>query len=217
MVFPDTVLRSVKEAIKSSERLPSSTTYAVFELDFQGGQSNVRPPVVEITTVDTIRSTSMNTDFTGYATDSDDNHIGRIYRAGFEMPIEINVITAEGDGHDPSEIANEIRFALYQYEDRNEGTALPDPDTSGTIDDVTRFQLDAEEPSNNLNMTHTLRGRQEAATVWFEEVIDTSQEYGAKDYVDTVNVPSAGEWVDGSSIDIIFDASPNTTSAADSY
>lgn len=218
MAFPDTILRSIKEAIKSSGRLPESTSYAVFELDQDGGQANVRPPIVEITTVDRLRSSSMNTDFVGHSEDSSGNHIGRIYRALFQMPVQINVITAEGDGHDPKEIGKDIRFALYRYEDRQEGDPLPDPDSTGDIGDVNRFQLAEGGPNDDLGLTPALRGSQEQANVWFEEVIDTAEEYGKKDFVETVDVPTADGFVGGSgSVEIVFDASPSQTSTADSY
>lgn len=216
MVFPDTILRSVKEAIKSSGRLPDSTTYAVFELDETGGQANVRPPIIEITTQDTVRSDSVNTDFVGYSTDGNGNHVGRIYRAPFEMPIQIDVITAEGDGYDPSSIKNAVKMALYEYEDRQEDANLPDPDGSGVLADVNQFQLMDGQPNNDLGMTPALRGRRQGATVWFEEVIDSAVEYGESEYIGSVVTPADGDAV-GSGVEIIFDSTPSESSPADTY
>lgn len=217
MVTPQTVLRSVKEAIKSSDRLPKSTSYAVFELDFDGGQADVGTPVVELTSVDTLRSNSVNTDFVGYSQDGSGNDHGIIYRAGFQMPITINVITAEGDGHDPKEIGNEIRLALYQYEDRQEGAALPDPDSSGSLSNITHFELSPAEPNNDLTMTYAMRGWQQSAQVWFEEVIDTAKEYGAKEHVSVVKTPQAGDGVGGTDIDVVFDVTASESSPADDH
>lgn len=217
MATPDTVLRSVKEAIKSSGRLPRETSYAIFELDMDGGQANVRPPVVEITTVDTIRSTAMNTDFVGYATDNAGNDIGYIYRAGFEMPVQIDVLTAEGDPYDPNELGTELRRALYRYEDRQYDDGLPDPDSSGVLEDVTGVTIDSGSPVPDLDMTPALRRWRQSVTVTFEEVIDTSSEYEELDYIDTVHTPGDDDVSGGSTVEITFDATPSQTSPADSY
>lgn len=217
MVAPDTVLRSIKEAVKSSGRLPDRTSYAVFELDMDGGQANVRPPIVEITTVDTIRSTTNNTDFVGYATDNAGNDIGYIYRAGFEMPVQIDLLTAEGDAYDPNELGRELRLALYRYEDRQYDDDLPDPDSSGPLDDVTGFGIDSGNSVPDLDMTPALRRWRQSATVTFEEIIDTSIEYEGLDYIDTVHTPEDGDVSGGTTVEIAFDATPNTTSPADNY
>lgn len=217
MVFPNTVLRSIKEAIKSSGRLPEATTYAVFDLDQDGGQANVRPPIVELTTVDTLRSTSLNTDFVGYSEDANGNQIGHLYRSAFQMPIQINVMTAEGGDYNRDEIGNEIRTALYEYETRQEDADLPDPDNTGPLSDITRFQLGNAQPNDDLTMTPALRGWMQQADVWFEEVIDTAVEYGEKPFVETVDVPAPDEGVGGASISIVFDTTPSQSSTADDH
>jgi len=217
MAGPGTVLRSIKEAIKDSDRLPSATSYGTFELDFQGGQANVRPPVVEITTVDVIRSDTVNTDFVGYSQDENGNDIGRIYRAGFEMPVEVRIVTAEGGDYDPVDMGGKVRLALYRYEDRQEHDPLPDPDGTGILADVTHFELGDGGTDDDFGMTPALRGWRQEIDVWFEEVIDTAEEYGEEDYVVTVDSPKAGEEEAGTTIAIVYDVSPNQASEADEY
>lgn len=215
MPAPDDILWGIKEAIKSSGRLPSSTTYAIFELDPEGGQSNLYPPIVEITTEDTVRSTSLNTDRVGPSLDDNGNEVGYIYHAGFEMPVTIDVVTAEHDEYDPHELARDVRYALYQYEDRMENAALPDPD-GGTLSNVSSFQMMNGQPANDLGMTPAMRRWRQSAEIRFTEVVDTADEYGLKDYVKTVHLPD-GDAVDGTEFEIVLDGTPSTASPADDW
>lgn len=216
MARPDEVLQSVKHAIDTSGRLPDVTSYATFEMDTDGGQSDVRPPVVELTVNGVIRNNPNNTDLHHYATDSNGNQIGYVFRAQFDMEIVIDVWTAEGDGYSPDEIGREIRNALYQYDDKQLGKNLPDPN-GGIMKDVTHFNLGNGSVENDLTMTPALRRWRQTADVWFHEEIDTSEEYGAEDYVVDVIVPEDGKMEAGTDVEIIFDATPNTESAADQY
>lgn len=217
MVRPDTILQSLKEVIESSNRLPRSTSYATFGLDAEGGQSNVRPPIVEITTVDVIRNISHNTDFVGYATDSNGNHIGYIYWSLFEMPVQIDIWTAEGDNYYPDLIGRECRTALYRYDDAQYGAQLPDPDSTGDLVEVDRFVLDDGGPEDDLSMTPALRRFRQNAEVWFHEEINTAEEYGSENFIANVVAPGDGDMTSGTDVDIIFDATPNSESTADNF
>lgn len=218
MVRPQTVRRSVKEAIKSSDRLPNETTYATFELDQTGGQSNVRPPAVEIQTIDAIRVRPHNSDLHAMATDANGNEIGYIFRAQFEMELEIDVWTREGAGYDPDEIGHELRFALYEYDNTQLANPLPDPDNpSETLSDVSHFFLNEGAVADDLTMTPALRRWRQTADVWFYEEIDTSQEYGEQDFIADVTTPEDGDMVGGSVVDVLFDATPSIESEADNF
>jgi hypothetical protein len=215
MPRPDTVLKSVKTAIKESDRLPDATSYSTFELDTDGGQSNVRPPVVEITIVDTIRSRPHNTDFVEYIEDDNGNHIGRIYDAKFEMPIQIDVWTAEGDKYDPYEIGEEVRRALYRHDSYMAGDPLPDPsDPSQLLGGIDRFTVDDGRVANDLSMTPALRRWRQTGEVWFRETVEVTAD---NDYVKTVESPKPGTSEAGNEIEIVFDVTPATESAADEY
>jgi len=229
MARPDTVLDGVVTALKESDRLPDSTTYSIYELDSDGGQANLRPPVVEVTTTDVVRSSAHNTDFVEYATDTQGNEIGRIFRSKFEMPFQIDVWTAEGGQYDPHEIGEEVRYALYQYDDQQRGDPLPDPsDPSTKLDEVVKFMMSDGGVRNDLSMTPALRRWRQTGEVWFYETVNTAVEYGADPYVarvlsgngDVIASEDASEveatnvaHVDG--VQIEFDATPNVESAAD--
>lgn len=216
MPRPHTVLRSIKTAIDESDRLPEATSYSTYEIDADSGQANVRPPVVEITGPDAVRAQRNHTDFYDYATDNAGNHIGRIYKATFEMDVEIDVWTAEGDRFDPDEIGHEIRRALYRYDARQRSDPLPDPDDpSHDLDGVTHFWIDDGGVRNDLTMTPALRRWRTTADVWFQETINTADEYGASDYIKTVETPDDAESPDGALI--VLDATPNEDSPANEY
>lgn len=229
MVRPDTALQSIVTALKQSDRLPDATSYSIYEIDSQGGQSNLRPPIVEVTTADVTRSRPHNTELVGHSTDSNGNQIGYIYRSLFEMPFQIDVWTAEGGDHDPYEIGEQVRIALYRYDDMQYGKPLPDPDDPTTaLSEVERLQVGDGAVRNDLTMTPALRRWRQTGEMWFHETIDTAAEYGSEDYVarvisgdgdvisaqDSSNVEATNvAHVDDATIE--FDASPNETSAAD--
>lgn len=218
MVRPNKVLESIKTALKQSDRLPSATSYATFDLDTAGGQSNVRPPVIEITTVDVIRNKPYNTDFAGFATDDNGNQIGYIYHSLFEMPVQIDVWTAEGDNFDPDRLGRAVRNALYRYDDYKVGESLPDPDDpSKAVDEVGRFSVEDGSVEDDLTMTPALRRYRQNVEVRFHETVNTADEYGAEDYITTVDAPSSADMTDGSEVTILYDATPNEQSEADNY
>jgi len=191
MVRPDTVCKSIVRALKESERLPDETTYSVYEIDADGGQSNLRPPIVEVTTTGAMVYDEHNTDLVDYATDGSDNAIGYIYESEFEMPIAIDLWTAEGGHYDPYELGEAVRYALYRYDDKHVGDPLPDPDDpSVPQDEITQFFMGDGNVRNDLSMTPALRRWRQDGTVWFYETINTAEEYGALPYVASIVGPN---------------------------
>jgi len=232
MPAPHVVLQSVVEGLKQSGRLPDNTSYSTWELDETGGQSNVRLPVIEVTPIDVIRSSPHNTDFVSYSTNDSGEEIGYIFHAQFEMPVQIDVWTAEGDRYDPREIGEKIRYALYKYDDKQLGRDLPHPEkTSQAIGGLERFVLDDGSIQNDLSMHPALRRWRQTAMIWFYEEIDTAEEYGEETPISTVktgsgdiiasDTPSQVESVSVDSVTengiILFDATPNTESYADQF
>lgn len=214
MVRPDTVLKSVKTAIKESGRLPDSTSYSTFEIDADGGQADVRPPVVEITIIDTVRSRPHNTDFVGTITDDSGNDIGRVYRALFEMNIQIDVWTAEGDKYNAHEIGQEVRRALYFHDEYVTADPLPDPDDpSQAVGGIDYFTVGDGSVENDLSMTPALRRWRQTAEVWFSEQVSTDETY-----ITTVEKPTPGGAEAGTEgVEVVFDATPTEESTADQY
>lgn len=198
MVRPDTALESVVTALRESNRLPEATTYSIYEIDSDGGQSDLRPPIVEITTNDVLEANAHNTDQVGFATDSDGNQIGRIYEAEFEMPIEIDVWTAEGGQYDPHEIGEAVRYALYEYDAGKMAEPLPDPDDPAqSLDGIVRFTIEDGGIRNDLSMTPALRRWRQTGEVWFTETLNTAEEYGSQPSATALQLPG----VDGASGD----------------
>lgn len=229
MVRPDTALKSVATALKQSDRLPDATTYSIYELDSDGGQSNVRPPIVEITTTDVVRSDPHNTNLVGYETDDKGRQIGYIYEARFDMPFSIDLWTAEGGQYDPHELGEAVRYALYKYDAHHVGDPLPNPDNPDQRQpEIRRFTVGDGGVRNDLSMTPALRRWRQTGELWFHETINTAEEYGAHDYVAHV-VSGDGDVIaseDPSNVEatsyahtdnemIEFDATPSTVSAAD--
>lgn len=184
MVRPETALNGVVTALKESDRLPSATTYSVYEIDSDGAQANLRPPIVEVTTTDTVRSNTHNTQFVDTATDNDGNDIGRIYEAQFDMQFQIDVWTAEQGDWDPYELGQSVRYALYQYDAQQRGDPLPDPDDpTQQLPEVSRMELSDGGVRNDLSMTPALRRWRQTGELWFHETVNTAEEYGADPHV----------------------------------
>lgn len=211
-------MQSITTAIEQSRRLPTSTTYTTYEIDEDGAQADLRPPIVEVTPASTARTEVNNTDFCGYATDDNGNQIGYIYRSTFEMSVQIDIWTVEGGRYDPYDMGSKLRSALYQYDDRQLGDPLPDPESpSQPYDAIDHFSLDGGETRNDLSMTPALRRWRQTAEVWYHDEINTAEEYGESDFISNVVYPGDGDFVGGTTIEIVFDASPNQDSDADNY
>jgi hypothetical protein len=213
MVRPDTIAKSITTACKESGRFPTATSYSTFELDTTGGQSNVRPPVIEVTVIDSIRSRPHNTDFVCYTTDDDGNRTGRIYHALFELSLQIDVWTAEHDEFDPYELGQSVRQTLYRYDDHMIDDPLPDPDDPSTpLGDIDRVAVNEGSVENDLTMTPALRRWRQTVEIWFHEEVRTDLPH-----ITTVETPTPGQSESGSDIQVVFDVTPTEESAADQY
>lgn len=218
MTDAHTVLDALKTTVDESDRLPQSTTYSTWEVDQDGGQADLRPPIVEFTIIDTVRSTPHNTDFVEFATDQSGNHIGRIYNALFEMSVQIDVWTAEGDRYDPYELGEAVRRAIYRHDAYGLDEPLPDPsDPSQDLGDVDRVTVGDGNVANDLTMTPALRRWRQTVDVWFHETVNTAEEYGEQDYIVDVVTPSDGDMESGTDVEIVYDATPSTESTTDQY
>lgn len=232
MTDMQTVMDSILTAIQESGRMPSSMSYSTWELDAEGGQSNVRTPVIEITPINTVRSRPHNTDFIDFATNQNGEQIGYIFRGKFEMPLQIDIWTQEGSKYSPRELGGKLKMALYEYDDLQLGRPLPDPNNpSQSANDIDRFIIEDGEPANDLTMTPSLRRWRHNLEVWFSEYINTAEEYGAETPIRTVKSGSGDVIASTNKSDvtemkvdsvtsngmILYDATPNTDSSADNY
>lgn len=187
MVRPQQIMESMTTALASSGELPPEVTYATTEIDQTGAQANVRPPILELSVIDSIRVRPHNTDLVGYVTDDDDNRVGRIFDAQFELSLQIDVWTANGDGYDPYEIGQDVRSVLYLYDDHMGGALFPDPDdTTQTLGGIEYFTVGDGSVANDLSMTPALRRWRQTATVWFHERVSTTA-----DTIEDIQFPDA--------------------------
>lgn len=211
-------MSSISTALQESGRMPDATSYSTFELDTDGGQANVRPPVIEITNTGTTRAMPHNTDLVDMATDDNGNEIGYIYRGLFEMTVQIDIWTAEGDRYSPKEMGESVRTVLYKHDSNQYAQPLPDPDDPAqSLGEIDRFTVGDGDVANDLSMTPALRRWRQTAEIWFHETVNTATEYGAEDYVVDVVGPTPDGFEGGTDVEIIFDATPNDESTADNY
>lgn len=176
MTHSQEVLNSMSTALSESGSLPDRMTYTTFEIDQTGGQANVRPPIVEMSVIDSIRVQPHNTDFVGFKTDDDGNQTGRIFAAQFELSVQIDVWTAAGDNYDPYELGSTVRSVLYEYDTHMVGNPLPDPDDpSQNMSEIEYLRVGDGSVANDLSMSPALRRWRQTADVWFRETITTDE------------------------------------------
>lgn len=184
MAYPQTVLESLAKALHESGRLPDETTYATLEIDPEGKQANVTPPVVEITVETLQRETNRNTELVNYETDSNGNHIGKIYRSSFILLVRFDCWSADGDSYDSRDMGNQLRDALALYDSRKMGETLPHPDSGkNTLDDVWNVAVGETSRPNDLSMTPALRRTRTLVECRFSDEYSSTDYYGPQDYI----------------------------------
>ena len=173
MAYPATIKEAVAEAIKSADNIPDGT-HLTEEADTRGGHSNIRLPLYEVTISSSIWLDEHNTDLVGFVQDDDGNEIGRIYDSEYQMTLAVDIWTAAGSRHDVSEISDELRRTLYQYESSGLGNALPHPD-GGEVSDVWRLSVTDGGRNDDLSMSPSLRRWTQDVEVWSFERFNTSE------------------------------------------
>lgn len=187
MVSPRESMEAVARAVAQSGNLPSELSLLLQEADESNDDADVDLPLLEIRpqTVDFVRID--NTDFVGFTTDADGNQTGRIYFSEYEMGIELNLWTTEGDGYDPDDLGRRLRDALYQYS--SYGPASEFTDESGNpLEAITYFHLDEGERDDGLFSTPTVRRWSQEVELWASEEFRTNE-----DYIVQVDYPKSGE------------------------
>lgn len=183
MVAPQTVLESLATALHESGRLPDETTYATLELDADGAQSDVEPPIVELTLANLACILDRNTELVGYETDANGNHIGRIYRENFELQAQLDCLTADGSQYDAREMGQQLRAALAQYDSAKLADPLPDPETGTPLSAVWHVSAEGSSRPNDLSMTPALRRTQTEVVCRFSEEYASTDYHGPEDYI----------------------------------
>ncbi|MDY6780941.1 MAG: hypothetical protein SV760_10480, partial [Halobacteria archaeon] len=95
---------------------------------------------------------------------------GRIYEATWEMAIEAHVVVAAAnDQYDVTDLGFDFQQALFPYDAKNAPDPLPDPDSTGTLDDVKHFVVGDGESDDDLAGPGKRRWRQELAATFVAE------------------------------------------------
>lgn len=175
MVSPKDSLEAVERAVKRSDKLPDQTSYLLEEVDAEGSDADVSLPVVEMELIASERVRPNNSDLVGYKTDASGNRIGRVYHSQYEMSVEINIWTAEGGSHDPDDLGERLREALYMHS--TNGPARPFRDVNERpIDSIIRFQLGDGERADELVQSPTLRRWRQEIELWGHDEFTTSDD-----------------------------------------
>jgi len=205
VVYADTILEAVVEALTSGGRMPSATTYATLELDDDGAHRDIEPPVVEIQPGPVEHRRTHNSERAGFETDNAGNHIGRKYKAVFDFEMDLRCLTAQGSAESGRRMAQSVRETLREYDTVGIGESLPDPNGSGTLSDVRQFGVRDRFQENDLSMAPALR---QTLTELSCRYVDTykSTDYGAQsDYITAVDVPTLDDVEQDSSTDAAID------------
>lgn len=205
MVSPTTILTALASAIRDSGQLPSSTTYATLELDPSGEHSDLTLPILEITISSLDRDQTRNTEVVRHETDADGNQIGEIYRSKFEMAVQFDCIATGESSVDSREMTESLREALRQYDTRQLGSALPNPDGTAPLNEVTSFVTGAGRVVNDLSMTPAMRRSRTAVECTFVDEFSSVDYEGPMDYITTVTSPADGDTVTDSTTDADLD------------
>ncbi|AGM11346.1 hypothetical protein M199_gp016 [Halogranum tailed virus 1] len=183
MATPTEILYHVRDALKASGELPSSTSYIVQEHDGGGIEGNLKLPVVQITPVTSVNLNEFNTDLSGYVTDENGNEVGRIYHAEYQMTVQIDVITVDrrtSEDEQIEQLSTNLRNALYWYDSAGPSRQL--------AESVWKFSVEDGERVDDTTTTPTMRRWRQDVDLWTYEEFDTTE-----DYIVNVNLPNEDE------------------------
>lgn len=189
MVDAQTVLESVATALHDSERLPETTTYATLEVDPDGAQADIKPPLVEIELENLSRATDTSSEFVGYHTDSNGNRIGRRYKSWFNVRMRLDCLAADQSAYDVRDMGQNLRDALRLYDTSQIGNPLPDPaDSTKTLSDVDTVDVLNSSRPNDLSMTPALRRTRTMLECWFADEYSSVDYEGPADYIEDYTI-----------------------------
>lgn len=209
MADPQTVLDAIARALRTSGKLPEVETFLTQETDLTGQNAMEWFPLVEITSISTIRTTEKGTSFVGWVFDDDNHKIGAIYDANFNMTVQIDAYDAAAGTANPVNLGTSIRRALYKYDAQMRGDVLVDENGNGH-EDITELVIQDGNTSDQLTeYTPGLRRWTQEVDVQFYERVDTTEEYGPAPFIRTVNYPHAGDFAPGQHEDVEIEYTPS--------
>ena len=187
------VLDGLAQAMENG--VPELTTALSREADET--DNTVEWPHGDITIVSNVRADQWNTDFVGYATDTDGNQIGYLYDAAFDGEFQLNIWQAAPNvDYDIQRLGGKMERHFRQFENnRYSPEPLPDGE-GGVLNDVSRVRImdGGQLPTESANSP--IRGYQITVDLRFNDRIDTSIEYGEMDYIVSVDTPQDGDLTD---------------------
>ena len=187
------VLDGLAQAMENG--VPELTTALSREADET--DNTVEWPHGDITIVSNVRADQWNTDFVGYATDTDGNQIGYLYDAAFDGEFQLNIWQAAPNvDYDIQRLGGKMERHFRQFENnRYFPEPLPDGE-GGVLNDVSRVRImdGGQLPTESANSP--IRGYQITVDLRFNDRIDTSIEYGEMDYIVSVDTPQDGDLTD---------------------
>lgn len=190
MVTPKESLQAVALAIARSGKLPSEMSVLLEEADESSENADVDLPLLEIEIDGVDNVVVSNSDFVGYVTDDNGNHVGRVYHSEYEMTLDVQLWTTTDDGYDPDDLGERLRDALYPYSSYGPQQSFRDEDGSA-IDQITYFTLGNGDRVDDLITSPTVRRWTQEVELWGCEEFRTNE-----DYITNVVYPSDGDFTE---------------------
>lgn len=198
MATPKESLNAVARAIANSRELPDEMSVLTQEADESADDADVDMPLLELQISEVDFVLTNNSDRTGFVVDDDGNKVGRIFDSEYEMSLQIDLWTTEGDPYDPDELGARLRDALYPYTslgpDRSFTNASGEP-----LDRLYQFELGTGERADELIRTPSVRRWSQQVELWACETFKTEE-----DYIKNVDYPEYGEFDSTTETDIII-------------
>jgi hypothetical protein len=190
MVSPSESQEIVARTVARSGMLPDEMSVLLHEADESSEDADVDLPLLEIEINGVDDVVVNNSDFVGFKTDGDGNHIGRVYFSEYEMELDVQIWTTPNGGYDPDELGERLRKALYPYSSYG-----PNKDfvtAEGEVENqITYFKLGEGDRVDDLLQSPTIRRWTQEVELWACEEFQTDEEY-----ISNVVYPSDGDFTE---------------------
>ncbi len=205
MVNPQTILRGISTRLEAATAL---STVLTRESDPGGVDGHVDSPFGDLQIVADDRLEAFNTDRVGYVTDDAGNRVGQRFAATFDADLQLDVYVAAGDDrYNATDLGYHAQRVLRQYDTREQGQLLPDPD-GNAINDIEDFGVGDGRRADDLTDRPGIRRWRQDLTVEFTDEITAAISAvgstpaepapdGEAAYVATVDTPAPGDLTGG--------------------
>jgi hypothetical protein len=176
MVTPKESMEAITRAVANEGILPSELSVILEEADPDSSHSNVELPLLEVRPITVDVVDIQNSDFSGFVTDSEGNHVGKVYLSEYEMGVQMNLWTAVDDSYDPDKLGRQLRQSLYPYSSYGPDEDFLDSDGEA-ITEISHFKLEEGERDDGLLESPTVRRWSQEAELWACERFSTNEDY----------------------------------------